>query len=126
MKHILFLFALCVTVSSCAFLFGDFPTTSFYIKNDSDVPIYCEIEIMKRSATMGLHSMRLPFKIAPDETVLARQVGFPEDGKPQDWFRKFDIIPTEAARLKDPYLSHNWVRSTDKKDRPAYTFIIAE
>ena len=59
----------------------NYPTTTFYVKNTSDKTQNFKVSIMKYSS-MGPFEMTLPFAIPPNDSILARQVGFRQDAPP--------------------------------------------
>ena len=112
-------------LTSCGAI-GGFPTTNFYVKNNSNKPIKFESTVYKYS-TIGNYEMKVPFLINPKDSVLARQVGFKKDGKsPQSWFTKFEITEVEGVKIFDPNKPENWKKMKNEKGRIFYTFTIAE
>ncbi|WP_435263287.1 hypothetical protein [Tenacibaculum sp. nBUS_03] len=121
----LILLVLVMFLTSCGAI-GGFPTTSFYVKNNSEKPIKFKSTVYKYSS-MGNYDMTIPFIVKPKDSVLARQVGFKKDGKsPQSWFTKFEISETEGVRIYDPNKVENWKKMKNKKGQIFYVFTIAE
>jgi len=120
------LFSFSFILFSCAILPSGYPTTRFYVKNNSDEIVKFEAAVIKRSSITGPYEYSLPFTIAPKDSVLARQIGFKKDGKsPEKWFTKFTIKPHKNLRFKDPNKSENWVKHM-VDGKPIYTFTITE
>ncbi len=107
-----------LTCSSCM---TNYPLTTFYVKNTTDKTLNFKASVMKRSQ-MGPFEMTLPFAVLPHDSVIARRVGFRKDAAPAAWFTKFTIFPTDSVSFNDPHNSDNWVKSTDIKGKPVYTF----
>lgn len=103
----------------------NYPMTSFYVKNNSDKPLNFKASVMKYSS-MGLFEMTLPFTVLPHDSVLARQVGLRKDAQPTAWFTGFIIFPTDSILFNDPNNSANWLKYTDAKGRPVYTFTLTK
>lgn len=129
MRKMLSLLLLSLAVTGCGVLFpwpgGNYPMTSFYVKNDSDKAIDFQATVMKHS-TAGPFEMTVPFTVQPQDSVLARQVGFRKDVAPKQWFVRFRISPVEGVQINDPYRSENWKKGIDSKGKPIYTFTVAE
>lgn len=70
--------------------------------------------------------MTLPFAVPPHDSVLARRVGFNKDAQPTAWFTKFIIFPSDSVYFNDPNKADNWVKSTDPKGKPVYTFTMTK
>jgi len=121
-KKLLFL-AIVLTFSSCM---TNYPTTTFYVKNTSDKTQNFKASIMKYSSMMGPFEMTLPFAVPPNDSVVARQVGFRKDAPPTAWFTKFIIFPADSVAFNDPKIDENWVKSTDSKGRTVYTFTLTK
>lgn len=99
----------------------NYPTTTFYVKNTTNKTQNFKASVIKYSS-MGQFEMTLPFSVPPNDSVLARQVGFKKDALPTAWFTKFIIFPTDSTNFNDPNNSKNWVKSFDKKGNPIYIF----
>lgn len=129
MRKITGLLLLSLMVTSCGILFpwpeGNYPMTSFYVKNTSDKAIEFESTVIKQS-TMGPYEMTVPFNVPPQDSILARQVGFKKDVNPNLWFVRFTISRLEGAKINDPYKPENWKKGIDSRGKPIYTFTIAE
>jgi len=80
---------------------------------------------MKHSS-VGQYEMSMPFSVLPNDSTLARRVGFREDASPIDWFTDFVIFPTDSVVFNDPKNASNWIKSVDSKGNPVYTFTLAE
>ena len=123
MKQLLIILLL-FTFSAC---YMSYPTTSFYVKNVSNTPIAFSATVMKQSQTMGPHSVNQSFVVNPQDSVLARRIGFKKDGEnPQGWFTNFFISPIDDFKFNDPKNAGNWKKSVDKNGRPTYTFILTK
>jgi hypothetical protein len=103
-----------------------YPTTTFYVKNTSDKTQNFKASIMKYSSMMGPFEMTLPFTVPPNDSIIARQVGFKKDAPPTAWFTKFIIFPVDSITFNDPKIDENWVKSTDSKGRTVYTFTLTK
>lgn len=114
----LFLFLTILSLTSCSV---NYPTTTFYVKNTTNKTLNFKASIIKYSS-MGPFEMTLPFSVPPNDSVLARQVGFKKDAEPTAWFTKFIIFPSDSINFNDPNNATNWVKSTDQKGRPVYIF----
>ena len=129
MRKIIALLLLSFTMAGCGVLFpwpeGNYPMTSFYVQNDSQKAIDFKATVIKHS-TAGPFAMTVPFTVNPQDSVLARQVGFRKDAEPNAWFREFSISPAEGVKTNNPYQPENWKKGTDSKGKPTYTFTIAE
>jgi hypothetical protein len=75
---------------------------------------------------MGPIPMTVSFKVLPNDSTLARQVGFKKGALPNRWFTQFNIFPLDSIQFNDPNTSDNWKRSIDSKGRPVFTFIITK
>ncbi|WP_156877252.1 hypothetical protein [Salinimicrobium terrae] len=130
MKRVISLLLLSITLAGCGVLFpwpeGNYPMTSFYVKNASDKPVDFEATVIKQSTTTGPFTMSVPFTVNPQDSVLARQVGFRKDARPNTWFREFRISPLDGVKTNNPYKPENWKQGNDSKGKTTYTFIIAE
>ncbi len=109
--------------TQCAVV-GSYPVTNFYVKNNSTKPIQFESTVFKYSIRQNV---TVPFIVKPNDSVLARQVGYKKDGvNPQSWFTKFDISEVANVTIFDPNKPENWKKLKDKNGRTFYTFTIAE
>jgi hypothetical protein len=102
-----------------------YPVTTFYVKNNSDKTLNFKASVMKYSS-MGQFEMTLPFTVLPHDSVLARRIGLKKNAEPITWFTRFIIFPTDSILFNDPNISANWIKSTDTKGRPVYTFKMAK
>lgn len=75
---------------------------------------------------MGQFEMTLPFTVLPNDSVLARRGKFKRDASPNKWFTVFILFPVDSVALNNPNLSQNWIKSTDSKGKPIYTFNVAK
>lgn len=129
-KSTLILLVAC-TLTSCGILIPfpeskKNPTTTFYVKNQSEKPINFQSTVLKRSSN-GPYEVTVPFTVQPKDSVLARKTMFKKDGEnPQNWFTKFTIFPVDGVKINDPYKAENWKKWINNENRPCYTFIIAE
>jgi hypothetical protein len=103
----------------------NYPTTAFYVKNNSPKTINFKASVMKYSS-MGQFEMTLPFAVPPNDSILARKVGFRKDAVPTAWFTKFIIFPVDSILIKDPYLPDNWIKASDNQGKPIYTFTLTK
>ena len=71
---------------------------------------------------MGQFEMSLPFIVLPHDSIIARQVGFKKDAEPIAWFTKFIIAPIDSIKMNDPKKVENWIKTTNTKGQPIYTF----
>ena len=71
---------------------------------------------------MGAYEMTLPFAVPPNDSIVVRQVGFKKGTKPTAWFTEFIIFPIDSLKFNDPNNEANWIKSTDEKGKPVYTF----
>ena len=104
---------------------GNYPVTSFWVKNNTDKPIHFKATITKMS-TMGSFDMTLPFRVLPHDSVLARRVGLKKDASPTAWFDRFIIFPVDSLILNDPDLADNWKKGTDEKGNLKYVFTLTK
>lgn len=130
MKKPTIILLLVFTLTSCGILIPfpeskKYPTTTFYVKNNSEKPVNFKATILKRNS-MGPFEMTNAFTVQPKDSVLARQVGFKKDAEPQKWFTNFTIFPVDSIKISDPNKSKNWKKWINTKGRPCYTFTIAE
>ena len=132
MKKTLLILLLSFTFISCGILFPfpeskKYPTTTFYVKNNSDRTINFKTSVIKQSTITGPFEMTVPFTVQPKDSVLARQIGFEKDSQnPQKWFSKFEIFPIDGVKMFDPNKAENWRKGVNNKGKPIYTFTIAE
>jgi hypothetical protein len=120
---LVFVFAGCMTTFPTK---TNYPTTTFYVKNTSDKVQNFKASIMKQSSITGPFEMTLPFTVPPNDSIVARRVGFHKDAQPTAWFTKFIIFPTDGVAFNDPNINENWVKSTDEKGQPVYTFTLTK
>ncbi|HNR19471.1 MAG TPA: hypothetical protein PKN75_05005 [Bacteroidia bacterium] len=80
---------------------------------------------MKRSQ-MGPFEMTLPFVVYPHDSVLARRINFRKDASPTSWFTKFTIFQADRLSFNDPKNKENWIKTSDEKGRPIYTFTMTK
>lgn len=116
-----------LTFCSCATL-KNYPLTDFYVKNLSNTPIAFEVSIIKRSTIFDSYEMSVPFLLQPNDSVLARRIGFKKDAGYRDrhWFIDFEIFPQNGVKISDPFKFENWKPMKDIKGQVFYTFTIAE
>ena len=118
-----------ITFISTIFAFAgcmvNYPMTTFYVKNITDKTLNFKASVMKHSQ-MGQFEMTLPFAVLPHDSVIARKVGFKNDASPTAWFTKFIIFPTDSVQFNDPHIADNWVKTTDEKGKPIYTFTMSK
>lgn len=110
-----------VLVTGCMM---NYPATKFYVKNNTDQTIYFKASVIKQSTITGPFEMTVPFTVLSGDSVLARHVNFREDAAPTAWFTNFTLLPIEGTLLKDPNQPENWIKSTDDKGKPVYTFTV--
>ncbi len=129
-KPTIILLLVCI-LTSCGVLIPfpeskKYPTTTFYVKNDSNKPINFKATVLKRNS-MGPFEMTNAFTVKPKDSVLARQTGYKKDSEnPQKWFTEFTIFPVDGVKINDPNIPNNWKKWTNDKGKPCYTFKIAE
>jgi len=104
----------------------NYPTTTFYVKNTSDKVQNFTASIMKYSSMTGPFEMTLPIAVPPNDSIIARRVGFHKEARPTAWFTKFIIFPTDSVAFNDPNIDENWVKSTDEKGKTIYTFTMTK
>ena len=75
---------------------------------------------------MGRFEMILPFIVLPKDGVLARRANFRKEVSPNEWFTQFPVFPVDSVVFNDPNISTNWIKSSDAKGKPVYTFNIAK
>jgi hypothetical protein len=114
-----------ILITSCgASGFGSYPTTTFYVKNNSNETIDFSSTIVVFPMSRG--PLTRSFSVPAKDSILARQVDFKKDTEPQKWFLEFKIFPNDNVKIFDPNNAGNWKKSFDIKGRPNYTFLIAE
>ena len=111
-----------ITLMGCSI---NYPMTSFYVKNNSDKTVNFKASIIKHSS-MGLMEMTLPFIVLPNDSVLARKVGFRKGVPPTVWFSNFIIFPTDSIEFNNPNDTINWIKSIDSNSKPIYIFNITK
>ncbi|MFT3704513.1 MAG: hypothetical protein QM802_19250 [Agriterribacter sp.] len=112
----------CVAFTSCM---TNYPMTTFYVKNNTNKTINFKATIEKLTS-MGMRDMTLPFTVLPMDSVLARKIGIKNGAEPTVWFTEFVLFPIDSVQFNDPTDAKNWVRSTDVKGKPVYTFNVAK
>lgn len=131
MKKSILVLLLVFTFASCGILIPfpeskKYPTTTFYVKNNSEKTVNFQSTVLKRS-TNGPYEITVPFTVRPKDSILARKAMFKRDAEnPQNWFTKFIIFPVDGITIHDPNKAENWKKWINSKNRPCYTFIIAE
>ena len=80
---------------------------------------------VEKISTVGPFIMTLPFTVLPKDSVLARSVKLRKDLPPTAWFHEFITFPADSVSLNDPKNADNWIKTTDAKGRPVYTFNLA-
>lgn len=116
-----------VVMGIAVFLAGcstNYQLTTFYVRNNTDRTVNFKASILKYG-TMGSFEMTLPFTVLPHDSVLARRANFRKDISPAGWFTRFTIFPVDNLVFNDPNDNGMWVRSTDAKGKPVYTFNLA-
>lgn len=121
MKKIILIFALFSLVSCMV----NYPTTTFYVKNTTNETLNFKASIIKQSS-MGPHEMTLPFAVPPNDSIVARRVGFKKGIEPTAWFTKFIIFPSDSITFNDPNDPANWEKTMDEKGKPVYIFNMTE
>ena len=100
----------------------EYPLTEFYVKNTSNKTIIFDASVLKGSSMPVENIQR--FTVFANDSVLARRVGFKEDGKnPQKWFHKFIIYPVDGIEMNDPELPENWIKHNNN-GTPTYVFTL--
>ena len=99
--------------------------TTFYVKNTTNETLNFKASVIKQSS-MGPNEMTLPFAVPPNDSIVARQVGFKKGIEPTAWFSKFIIFPSDSVVFNDPNDPANWIKTLDAKGRPVYTFNMAK
>lgn len=130
MKNTCIILLLSCLLTSCGILIPwpeskNYPTTTFYVKNNSEKAISFQSTVLKRSSN-GPFEMRVPFTVQPKDSVLARQVGFENGAEPQKWFIEFTISPIVGIIMNNPNKPENWRKGRSMKGKQYYTFTIAE
>jgi hypothetical protein len=110
---------------NCTSCFVNYPLTTFYVKNTTDKTLNFKASVMKRSS-MGPFEMTLPFAVLPHDSVIARRTNFKTDASPAAWFTRFIIFPTDSVLFNDPDNQDNWIKTTDERGRPIYTFTMSK
>jgi hypothetical protein len=82
--------------------------------------------VLLKYNTMEQFEMTLPFTVLPKDSVLARRANFRKDVLPNEWFTQFLVFPVDSVVLNDSNISANWIKSSDAKGKPIYTFNIAK
>jgi len=124
MKRLCLILFSVVGLVSCMTM-KNYPTTTFYVKNTSDQVQNIRASIMKQSS-MGPFEMTLPIAVPPNDSIVARRVGFHKDARPTAWFTKFIIFPVDGIDFNDPDVDENWVKSVDDKGQTVYTFTMTK
>ncbi|MBL4643086.1 MAG: hypothetical protein JKY44_05785 [Flavobacteriaceae bacterium] len=130
MKKTCIILLLSCLLTSCGILIPwpeskNYPTTTFYVKNNADKAINFQSTVLKRSSN-GPFKVTVPFTVQPKDSVLARKVGFKKDAEPQKWFIEFTISPVVGIKMNNPNKPENWKKGTSIKGKRFYTFTIAE
>lgn len=109
-------------LTSCGI--GNYPLTTFYVKNTSDKSINFKASVLKFSQLNGSYVITQSFEVPPNDSLLVRQAHYKKDAEnPQNWFTKFDIFPVDGISLNDPNLPVNW-RKYFKNGKPIFTFTL--
>lgn len=125
MKKALILIISSILITSCGALgFGNYPTTTFYVKNNSNETINFSSTVVVFPMSRG--PLTRNFSVPPKDSIVARQVDFKKDAEPQKWFLEFNIFPNDNVKTFDPNKAENWKKGVDSKGRLIYTFLIAE
>ena len=123
-RQVFILIAIIFTLT-CTSCMTNYPLTTFYVKNTTDKTLNFKASIIKRSQ-MGPFEMTLPFAVYPHDSVVARKANFRKDASPTAWFTKFTIFQTDSLSFNDPKSKDNWIKTTDEKGRPIYTFTMTK
>lgn len=124
MKKIVFFLLAGVPLSGCGSLGGNYPLTTFFVKNTSDKPISFTTSIIKRSQMAGPQIITKAFTVNPNDSILARELYYKKDTQsPQGWFSEFKIMPVDGIKMNDPLLASRWKKSTKEKNI-YYTFTL--
>ena len=122
MKKIILSFTILLMTSCIDFTNKDTPTTNFYVKNTSNKTISFNASVVKFSQLTDPTTVSVTFVVYPNDSVLAREVGFTKDGTaPQSWFKSFEIIPVSGIEMNDPNLAENWIKY-NVSNTPTYVF----
>src|SRR5688500_13724851 len=113
---------LIVSFASCM----NYPATKFYVKNNTESTINFKATVIKQSTITGPFEMTVPFTVFPGDSVLARHVNFRKDAYPNEWFTNFALFPINGVVFNDPNQPENWIKSTDDKGKPVYTFTVSK
>ena len=129
MKQSIIILLLSCLLTSCGILIPfpenkKFPTTTFYVKNNSNETINFSSTVIVFPMSRG--PLTRNFSVRPKDSILVRQISFKKDAEPQKWFLEFIIFPNENVKIFDPNKAENWKRGVNSKGRPIYTFTIAE
>jgi len=116
-----YLIACIMLLSGCV---SNYQATTFYVKNNSNKPVNFKASVEKYTS-MGPVVLTQPFTVLPQDSVLARYVKLRKDAPPTAWFTDFIIFPTDSVQLNDPKDAANWVKTTNAKGKPVYTFNLA-
>lgn len=122
MKKIILFLLSAILFTGCM---TNYPTTTFYVKNTSDKTQNFKASIIKQNS-MGPYEMTLPFSVPPNDSIIARKVGFRKDAQPTAWFKTFIIFPVDSISFNDPNIDENWIKSTDEEGRTVYTFTLTK
>lgn len=125
MKKAIIIIVLSILFISCGALgSASHPTTTFYVKNNSNETINFSSTVVVFPMSRG--PLTRNFSVPPKDSILARQVDFKKDAEPQKWFLEFKIFPNDNVKTFDPNKPENWKKGVDSKGRLIYTFLIAE
>lgn len=123
MKKPLLILLVAILFFACESTDSDYPLTKFYVKNTSSVAISFDASVIKPSQT-GSYEVKQSFTVHPNDSVLAREIGFKRDGKePQNWFNTFQINPVDGIVMNNPNLASNWVKF-NVANNPFYVFTL--
>ena len=122
MKKIILSLIVLILTSCVDFTNNDTPTTNFYVKNTSNITISFNASVLKYSQLTDPYTVTVSFDVYPNDSVLARKVGFTKDGKaPQSWFKSFEITPVSGVEMNDPKIAENWIKY-NINNTPTYVF----
>lgn len=125
MKKAFIIIIISILFISCGALgSSSYPTTTFYVKNNSNETINFSSTIVVFPMSRG--PLTRSFSVPPKDSILARQVGYKKDAEPQKWFLEFKIFPNDNVKTFDPNIAENWKKGVDSKGKLIYTFLIAE
>ncbi len=116
------LFVVLMALSGCM---TNYPITTFYVKNNSGKTLNFKASVLKYNS-MGQFEMTLSFAVPPNDSIIARRVGFKENAEPTAWFTQFIIFPADGISFNSPNDPVNWVKTIDKKGKPVYTFTMTK